>query len=362
MARSSKATGGGGRIERSPPAYRPSMGAEPRKRRPGTPPFKEEEERETPTLMSRLREGGGNFLFDFMAAVIVLLIIIGGLYTYTGNWPPLVVVQSGSMEHSDEFSSIGVIDTGDLVFVKDTGDRPIVPYYEGLQKGHRSYSSYGDVIIFKPNGNDERTAIIHRAVLYIEFNRTDYDPGNHTGGSYDVPSMGLHAQKGMLTIPDYEWPAVRDIRIDLRSILNSFHNNLLPPNSGYITKGDDNLEIDQTSTFDLNDPWLQPVKKEWVIGKSVGELPWFGIIKLWMEGKTDWHPNSQKNMVIALIIIVLSPFVVDFAIYLFTKAVRKDESDPADPVRGRRAVENEKVPRRPVPKRARPGPKRPPFK
>lgn len=341
MARTSKVPGGPARMKQRPPAQRPSRIPPPSRRRRIDISQKEEPEEENRSVRSRFMKEGSNFLFDFMAAVIVLLIIIGSLYTYTGNWPPLVVVQSGSMEHSEESSSIGVIDTGDLVFVKDMGNEPIIPYYEGREKDHRSYSSYGDVIIFRPNGNDERTAIIHRAVLYIEFNSSDYDPGNFTGGSFDIPSMGLTHQSGSIMIEEYEWPAKGDLEIDLNRILDNFANDLRAPHSGYITKGDDNPGIDQTSTFYNNEPWLEPVSKEWVIGKSVGELPWFGIIKLWMEGKEDWHPNSQKNLYIALIVVVLSPFVIDIGIHMISKAVRKkeeDEEEQAEEIEGRDRV------------------------
>jgi signal peptidase I len=376
MARSFPATGGGGSSRIHPPAPRPSNRPDPERRRQRMHEReKKPEEEQKPTVKKRALEEGRNFLFDLMAAVIVLLIIIGALFTYTGNWPPLVVVQSGSMEHSEEASSVGVIDTGDLVFVKKMGDVPIVPYYDGNKTGHRTYSSYGDVIIFRPNGNEERTAIIHRAVIWIKFNDTRYDPDNLTGGSFDIPSMGIYNERGKRTIKDYEWPSVRNIEINLGKILSSFSNNYPKtkkhPHSGFITKGDDNLDIDQTSQFHFDDPWLEPVKEEWVIGKSVGELPWFGIIKLWMEGKEDWHTNSQKNLIISLIVIVLSPFVIDLGIHLISKVGKKEREEPEEELTGRRRLpgsrkkvdhgkRDEPPPRRAPPRRASPGPRRPP--
>ena len=53
----------------------------------------------------------------FIAGAIVIIIILG-LFAYSGLWPPLVVVESESMQHSNTTSYIGVIDTGDLVIVK----------------------------------------------------------------------------------------------------------------------------------------------------------------------------------------------------------------------------------------------------
>ncbi|MGA1792352.1 MAG: S26 family signal peptidase [Thermoplasmatota archaeon] len=283
-------------------------------------------------LRIRVWKESRSFIFDFIGALIVLLIIIGALYTYTGNWPPLVVVQSGSMQHSDETSSLGVIDTGDLVFVKKLGEDELpVTYVQGVESGYRSYNSYGDVIIFRPNGNDTRTAIIHRAVIWIQFNSSSYNNETGLGGGYDVPSLGLRNVMGKFTIENYEWPrrpGGGDKEVNVATILYKFRVNGLEPHSGFLTKGDDNDDIDQTSSFGGSEPaWIQPVKKEWIIGKSVGELPWFGIIKLKLEGNGDnsIHSNSERNLWIALIVIVASPFVIDFLIHLIARNIKKDD-------------------------------------
>ncbi|MFW3145784.1 MAG: S26 family signal peptidase [Thermoplasmatota archaeon] len=361
-------------IRRAPP--RPIPRSARARSHPSQIPLRGREEKEAPleeeeneTFKKKAMREGRSFLFDFLAAVIVLLLIVGALYTFTGNWPPLVVVQSGSMEHSAEESQIGVIDTGDLVFVKKLGDTSIVPYVEGRQKDHRTYSSYGDVIIFRPNGDEDRTAIIHRAVVWIEFNNSTYDYETFEGGGFDIPSMGINNSKGVITIDEYEWPKDPggDLEIDLGKILRSFRNIREVPHSGFLTKGDDNGGVDQTSDFGP-EPWMQPVKKEWILGKSVGELPWFGIIKLWMEGKSDWRPNSQRNLIITLIVIVLLPFVIDFSVHLITRGRKKEgeeEEPPEEEERPKRAggkknfidLEREKTPTR---KKAEAGPKRAP--
>jgi len=298
------------------------------------------EERKTGTgesLVNRIWKVGGPFLYDLLGALIVLLIIIGALFTYTGNWPPLVVVQSGSMQHSDDVSSVGVIDTGDLVFVKMFGDDQIpISYVEGQKSDHRTYSSYGDVIIFRPNGDENKTAIIHRAVLWIEFNSTTYDNITRAGGSFDIPSLGLRDVTGQITLPNYEWPqkpGKMDLSIDIGAILRNFRRYGTTPHSGFVTKGDDNMGVDQTSEFfNPEPPWIEPVMNEWIIGKSVGELPWFGIIKLKFENNghtNDIHPNSERNLWIALIIIVATPFAIDFLIHLVIRMVRRDRGEEA---------------------------------
>ena len=289
-------------------------------------------EEKRPDRITRLKREAGSFALDFVGALIVLLIIIGGLYTYTDNWPPLVVVQSGSMQHSDDRSYVGVIDTGDLVFVKNTGDDGrLITYAEGMNRDYRTYDSFGDVIIYRPNGETDRTAIIHRAVVYIEFNATTYNNVTKTGGSFDVPSLGLYGQRNKVQISGYEWP--RDIReqglyIDLEKILLNFRTYDTPPHGGYITKGDDNPGVDQTSDFFSNDPpWIEPVRREWVVGRSVGELPWFGIIKLYLEKNKDWPANSLRNLIIALVVLLTTPFLVDLTFHAFRKATDTGKGD-----------------------------------
>jgi len=283
-------------------------------------PFHRAEEgpQERGDRLQRWMSEGKSFFFDFLGAVLVLLIIIGALYTYTGNWPPLVVVQSGSMMHGTDESQIGSIDTGDLVFVKDLGERdPIVTYVEGNKSGHRSYGSYGDVIIFRPDGDGDRTAIIHRAVVYIEY--------NETSGGYNVPSMGLVDRRDPIRIPAYEWPENMTLTIDLRTIFEEFKNRGMEPHSGYITKGDNNGIVDQNSRFGMDQESLLPVKTEWVLGKSVGELPWFGVIKLYLEDKGDIPKNSIRNLAIAVGLIIIIPFLIDGTLHVISKVRGPDE-------------------------------------
>jgi signal peptidase len=277
----------------------------------------------------------GSFLFDFIGALIILLLLIGTLYTYTGNWPPLVVVQSGSMQHSDTESSVGVIDTGDLVFVKKVDDTSrIVTYVEGKQKGQSSYDAYGDVIIFKPNGNSSKTAIIHRAVILLVWNGTTYNVTTERGGSFDIPSLGLLNKRGSIVLDSYEWPRElrsRTLVINLSNIIDKFREYDREPHGGYLTKGDDNNIVDQTTDFGGDTRWLEPVEEDWVIGRSVGEIPWFGLIKLILEGNKEWPSNSMRNLVIAFVVIISLPFVVEFAYKGISSLIRKDEEEGAEP-------------------------------
>src|SRR5256886_2101252 len=60
---------------------------------------------------------------DALVAGLIVTVFLGALYLYAGVWPPLVVVESSSMQHGSEASSIGVIDTGDMVFQQAASTR-----------------------------------------------------------------------------------------------------------------------------------------------------------------------------------------------------------------------------------------------
>ena len=50
-----------------------------------------------------------------IATLITVLVLM------TGSWPPMVVIESGSMMHEDE-GNVGAIDPGDLVLVMSDAD------------------------------------------------------------------------------------------------------------------------------------------------------------------------------------------------------------------------------------------------
>ena len=121
-------------------------------------------------------------LRDIAIAALIVGIVMGILYAYSGVWPPPVVVESQSMSHNPEGqdlglppSQVGVIDGGDMVIVKKVGSASeVIPYIQAQKTNYQSYGSYGDVIIYR-SPSDVRydaTPIIHRAVLWAQYNRT----------------------------------------------------------------------------------------------------------------------------------------------------------------------------------------------
>ena len=257
----------------------------------------------------------------FIIAPAIFLLVIGAIFLYSGIWPPMVVVESESMQHSDDRSYIGVIDTGDIVVVKKVDSyQEVTTYVEGLANGHSTYGEPGDVIIYHRSGMPK--PIIHRAMVMLEY--------NFTGGGFDVPTLaGIPAEmwsvpgektwwnlKETLVLHDVGYIGAR-LEIDLSTMLSyMFSNGNL--HGGIITLGDNNWEmIDGVPVARYDQRWLttmrEPVMEDWIIGKARGELPWFGLLKLWATGTMpdDAPANSQRNLVISLGALILIPVVID---------------------------------------------------
>ncbi len=271
------------------------------------------------------------FVRDAGIALAVVAAILIGMFAYSGLWPPLVVVESDSMMHgSDNMSHIGVIDTGDLVLVKKV-DRAtdIKTYMDGYRTGYKTYGDFGDVIIYKKGGSDTQTPIIHRAMIYLE--------ANSDGKSYRAPSLE-NIQKGK-----WDTSTIADTWDDLTSTLtiygigyNGISIQIEIPNllsggaqNGFVTKGDHNPTPDLM--YWGPDIGYRPIDIGWVVGMARGEIPWFGLLKLWTTGTLNSQapPNSVRDLWIALILIVVSPIAIDVSLSIVEKRKRQREKEKA---------------------------------
>jgi signal peptidase len=206
-----------------------------------------------------------------------------------------------------------------MVFVKTVnGVDDVVTYVDGEATGYSKYGTYGDVIIYRPNGLSVRedgsavVPIIHRLVVWIEvnlsavnpeFNGTDYE--NIT---FDVPSLNVYATTDVLVLQNYGyWED--EVRINLGGLLTYYENTGKEPHGGYITMGDNNVPFyDQPQSG-----MYEPILPEWIIGKAIGEIPWFGLIKLKVTG-SPLHgvpPNSWTGLYITLFLVLFVPFMID---------------------------------------------------
>tara|TARA_B100001769_G_scaffold272022_1_gene265753 strand:+ start:2686 stop:3648 length:963 start_codon:yes stop_codon:yes gene_type:complete len=242
-----------------------------------------------------------------LAAGMITLLVLA-MWAHTGSMPPLVVVESNSMQH-DSDGEIGTIDAGDLVLVHAPEDNRIVTFAEATDSksdyyGYESLGMEGDVIIYERNGESDSTPIIHRALFEIVIGQSvpAENQGQCDGGvfwedvcitSWSVPgsdqvnvkeinlifdgeNTGKYACEGIAAQHGSEWFSVE---------------NYTPMNPGYITLGDNNDCNDDQGVFEfaqglssIHSGMIRPVQENWVIGISGAEIPWLGTVKLMVSG------------------------------------------------------------------------------
>ena len=170
----------------------------------------------------------GGIIRDIIFVITVVAIFALVSRIALGLWTPMVAVESGSM--------IPHIQIGDIIIVESADRKNIITYTQGKEIDYKSFGDYGDVILYKPYGREGATPIIHRAMYYVEKGTPMWDGG-----------------------PD-------------------------APHSGYITKGDNsktNPSYDQKGSIS----YLQPVKKEWIVGMArFVRVPLLGCISLIPRG------------------------------------------------------------------------------
>ncbi len=273
------------------------------------------------------KDGAIETIKEILISVLIVAIIFGGLYAYSGVWPPIVVIESGSMQHGND-SHIGTIDTGDIVVVKKVySPDDIQTYIEGRLHGYKTYGNYGDVIIYDYNGN----SIIHRAIAYLQW------ASNHwTIRGLDMHHLPnwIHVDSSLLTIYNVSAKPNDMIMIHLDKL-----NHKVVGDEGFITMGDHNLEEFGPSAYDQNgaDGYLPICPKlvnfNMIEGVARGELPWFGAIKLYLTGTNTNQipPSTNLWLAVSLITIIAGSFLVDYAIEhreeIIEKILRRKNDD-----------------------------------
>ena len=206
---------------------------------------------ETKGIAYRFRhdnEGALMWIREMLSSVAIVLVIGLILFGVSGVWPPMVAVESGSMEPNME--------VGDLVFVTEPGrlapdaannDVGVVTYEDGRAADYRTFGSYGSVVIYRPPG---RTAspIIHRAMFRVEEGENWYDRAD---GEY-------HSAAGCAELR--HCPA---------------------PHDGFITLGDNNGAYDQANGL------APPIRAEWVTGVARVRVPYLGYVRLIASGQAE---------------------------------------------------------------------------
>ena len=205
----------------------------------------------------KARSGGGTnwrvLVYDVVNSAVAVLLVGALLFAVSGVWPPMVAVESPSMNPQ--------LQTGDLVFVMEEtrfpgdgeqGETGVVTARVGrtTDADYRKFQRQGDVIVYKPDGDGDTTPIIHRAMFWVEDGENWYDKADRQAvGRYD--RCGESTDEAMPNCP--------------------------APHAGFVTKGDANSRYDQV------DGLSGPVRPEWVVGTAEVRIPLLGCIRLGSE-------------------------------------------------------------------------------
>jgi len=183
------------------------------------------------------------------------------LFAVSGIWPPMVAVESGSMDPN--------MQKGDLVFVMEEerlapgyAEEGVVTYRTGDREGYRKFNAPGDVVVYRPDGRAGVTPIIHRARFRVNESENWYDKAN---------------------------PAHMNARncADLA--------NCPAPHAGFVTKGDNNAQYDQATSLGACGGTCDIVKPAWVVGTAHVRVPYLGYVKLTATGGAEPTVTASTN-------------------------------------------------------------------
>lgn len=197
----------------------------------------------------RTDHGAVVFVREMVSSALVVALVGLLLFAVSGLWPPLVAVESGSMEpHMERGDLVFVVEEQRFAAVQSYDGTGVVTHDLGEEIGYHRFGGYGDVIVYERNGDGGQTPIIHRARFWVSAGENWYDEANPAyvdGASCD---------------------AIR---------------NCPAPHAGFITKGDNNQYYDQVNGIS------EPVKPAWVRGRAQFRVPWLGYVRLVFAGQAE---------------------------------------------------------------------------
>lgn len=195
------------------------------------------------------------FVREVLSSAAIVLLIGFILFAISGVWPPLVAVESGSMDpHMHRGDLVFVMDESRLIPDDAVAGTGVVTYQDAITTDYRSFGSYGDVIVYDPP-DDRGPPIIHRARFWVDTGENWYDRAD----------------------PDY----ISASRCG--DSPNEQLQNCPAPHAGFITRGDANPAYDQVSGIGTG-----PVKPSWIKGTAEVRIPYLGYVRLkfaeWLVG------------------------------------------------------------------------------
>ncbi len=237
------------------------------------------------------------------ATALAIILFVISLTAYSGVFPPISVVASESMTHSD-YWTYGTMNVGDIVFVKKVDNVPgsVITYVIGREIGYSTYGEFGNVILYK---NPSGTTIIHRAMFYLSWKNSEPVVQGYQNQSW------MKVNQSYVLIKDVGF-SHRNLVVYLKSMVNE---------SGFITVGDFNLAYrgiynSSLNAYEAADQNVgitnAPVGKNNIVGVAFWDLPWFGLIKLnilKLYGQWPYSNEVAKNSydyLLASIVIIVA--------------------------------------------------------
>jgi signal peptidase I len=261
-----------------------------------------------------------SLFFEPLVALAIIVLLFVALFAYTQNWPPVYVVESGSMQHGSN-DIVGLINAGDLVLAQRIPTDQITTYMIGTQTGFSTYGEYGDVLLYHPNGQGA-TPIIHRALIELFYDNSTrvYSapsllPFQNKCGTN--PQMDVYYSPGCNPLALGSTLSIYGIGWRAATLSISVNSTVLGPWSGFLTAGDGNFVPGSCSTTCQVYP-DQPifsylVQPSWVIGVARGMIPWFGAFKLVFTSDGPNVPTqSWEYMGVTISAVILAALGLHF--------------------------------------------------
>ncbi|HOO54498.1 MAG TPA: S26 family signal peptidase [Methanothrix sp.] len=151
----------------------------------------------------------------FLRDLIFVAVVVGAISILSqitlGVWTPMVAVESGSMYPN--------MKVGDIIVIQGASRTDIITWEEGEIDGYSTFNNPGNVILYRPYGKDKLTLTDQAAHIFL---RRPYPP--------DKATPVIHRAMQWIDEGEPMW-----------------EGGPAAPFAGYITKGDNNSEIDQNA-------------------------------------------------------------------------------------------------------------------
>ena len=258
------------------------------------------------------------------AIVLLAIIVIGASVVVLAKTQNVSfsVVMSQSMQHDQYRSSLGIIDTGDVVLVKDVDHSDIQSYVEGTKTGKKTFGDYGSVIIYD-RGSD-RNPVIHRAIVWLDFNQatntwSSEDLKDYAGEWWCETSSGVKTTDWSNLSGTIYFRNLTQSGKNVEATLSRFTS------SGFLTMGDNTAN----STFDQNAGIINHlISMDNINSVPFAEIPWIGTLKIYFknDGANLEHvPNSMPSLFMFIgALFALLLFIDALSLFRSSRAIHKE--------------------------------------